>query len=96
MEDDAAGPTIAPVRTTWPRKVFLVHGHDEGVREAVARYLEKLEFEVVVLHERANQGRTVIEKVETHCDVGFAVVRLTPGDEGCVKGGTLGTPLSLS
>jgi predicted nucleotide-binding protein len=31
----------------------------------------------------------VIEKVEDHGDVGFAVVLLTPDHEGCVKGGTL-------
>jgi predicted nucleotide-binding protein len=71
------------------RKVFNVHGHDEGVREAVARFMEKIGFEAVILHEKANQGRTVIEKVEAHTDVGFAIVLLTPDDEGCVKGGTL-------
>jgi predicted nucleotide-binding protein len=71
------------------RKVFVVHGHDEGAREAVARFLEKIGLEAVILHEKANQGRTVIEKVEAHSDVGFAVVLLTPDDEGCLKGGTL-------
>lgn len=30
----------------------------------------------------------MIEKVEAHGDVGFAVVLLTPDDEGCSKGGT--------
>jgi predicted nucleotide-binding protein len=60
------------------RKVFLVHGHDEGAREAVARYLERLGFEVIILHEQANKGRTVIEKIEAHGEVGFAVVLLTP------------------
>lgn len=30
----------------------------------------------------------MIEKVEAHSDVGFAIVLLTPDDEGCVKGGT--------
>lgn len=67
-------------------KVFVVHGHDEGARESVARFLEKLGFTPIVLHEQANQGRTVIEKVEAHGDVGFAVVLLTPDDEGCKHG----------
>ena len=71
------------------RKVFVVHGHDDGVREAVARFLQQIGFEPIILHEQPNQGRTVIEKVETHGDVGFAVVLLTPDDDGCVKGGTL-------
>ncbi|WP_080423860.1 TIR domain-containing protein [Burkholderia ubonensis] len=70
------------------RRVFVVHGHDDGARETVARFLEKIGFEAVILHEQANQGRTVIEKVEAHGEVGFAVVLLTPDDEGCVKGGT--------
>ena len=68
------------------RKVFVVHGRDDGPREAVARFLEHLNFKPVILHEQANQGRTVIEKVEHHSDVGFAVVILTPDDEGALKG----------
>jgi predicted nucleotide-binding protein len=71
------------------KKVFIVHGHDEGARETVARFLERIGFEPVILHEQANQGRTVIEKIEAHGEVGFAVVLLTPDDEGCVKGGEL-------
>jgi len=64
------------------RKVFIVHGHDEGAREKVARFLEKIDFEAIILHERANQGRTIIEKFEANSDVGFAVVLLTADDEG--------------
>jgi predicted nucleotide-binding protein len=71
-------------------KVFVVHGHDEGAREAVARFIGDLGFQPIILHERANEGRTVIEKVEAHGAVGFAVVLLTPDDEGCEKGGTPG------
>jgi predicted nucleotide-binding protein len=70
------------------RKVFVVHGHDEAAREKIARFLELLEFEPIILHEQASCGRTVIEKVEAHGDVGFAVVLLTPDDEGCERGGT--------
>jgi hypothetical protein len=92
---EAAGSAAAGSHQNTPtitlseiKKVFVVHGHDEGAREAVARFLEKIGFEVVILNEKANQGRTVIEKVEAHSDVGFAVVLLSPDDEGCVKGGT--------
>lgn len=62
--------------------VFVVHGHDEAVREKVARFLERLDLEPVILHEQANEGMTVIEKLERHSDVRFAVVLLTPDDEG--------------
>lgn len=76
-------------RPSMSNKVFIVHGHDDGAREAVARFLERIGLEAIILHEQANQGRTVIEKVEAHGDVGFAVVLLTPDDEGRVKGGDL-------
>lgn len=79
--------TLLPQRTEpAARKAFVVHGHDEGAREAVARFLERIGFEAIILHEQANQGRTVIEKIEAHGDVGFAVVLLTPDDEGHAKG----------
>lgn len=68
-------------------KIFIVHGHDGEARETVARYLTTLDFRPIILHEQANRGRTVIEKVEAESDVGFAVVLLTPDDEGCMKGG---------
>ncbi len=73
---------------TLSRRVFVVHGHEEGARETVARFLMQLGFEPIILHEQANRGGTVVEKIEKHGDVGFAVVLLTPDDEGCVKGGT--------
>lgn len=74
--------------TPLSNKVFIVHGHDGEARESVARWLSKAGFEPIILHEQANKGRTVIEKVEANSDVGFAVVLLTPDDEGCVKGET--------
>lgn len=67
------------------RDVFLVHGHDNAVKESVARFLEKLDLRPIILHEQPNKGRTIIEKFEAHSDVGFAVVLLTPDDVGAVK-----------
>jgi|JTFN01.1.fsa_nt_gb predicted nucleotide-binding protein len=64
------------------RKVFVVHGHDEAAKEGMARFLERIGFEAVILHEQASGNRTVIEKIEAHSDVGFAVVLLTPDDIG--------------
>lgn len=68
------------------RQVFLVHGH-AGSEQAVARFLEQCDFDPVILHERPNQGRTLIEKFEVHSDVGFAVILLTDDDLGGSKGG---------
>jgi len=63
-------------------RVFVVHGHDEGSREAVARFLETLQLVPVVLHEQPNKGRTIIEKFMDYSDVAFAVVLLTADDKG--------------
>lgn len=52
---------IRLVRPTTSKKIFIVHGHDEGARESVARFLERIGFELIILHEQANRGRTVIE-----------------------------------
>lgn len=83
------GSTETVLKQPFSSKVFIVHGHDDGARETVARFLERIGLEAVILHEQANQGRTIIEKVVANSDVGFAVVLLTPDDEGCMKGGAL-------
>jgi predicted nucleotide-binding protein len=67
------------------KKVFVVHGHDEEAKLAVARFLEKLRLEAVILSERPNEGRTIIEKFEKNSEVGFAIVLLTPDDLGHKK-----------
>ena len=46
--------------------VFIVHGHDNEMKEAVARVLAKLELTPIILHEQANQGNTLIEKFESN------------------------------
>ena len=66
------------------KKVFVIHGHDESAREMVARFLEKLRLEPVILHEQPNKGRTIVEKFMDHADVGFVVVLLTPDDVGAL------------
>ena len=80
LDEAAPVPGTAPLAGT--RRVFVVHGHDKAAKEAVARFLSKLDLEPVILHEQPNQGRTVIEKFERHADVDFAVVLLTPDDIG--------------
>ncbi|MFZ2450554.1 MAG: nucleotide-binding protein [Methylovulum miyakonense] len=63
--------------------VFLVHGHDEGVKHSVARFLEQLGVVPVILQEQINKGMTVIEKFEDFAArAGFAVVLMTPDDFG--------------
>jgi predicted nucleotide-binding protein len=71
---------------TESNRVFVVHGHDEALTQTVARFIEKLDFEAVILREEANAGRTIIEKLEDHAETAaFAVVLLTPDDVGAAK-----------
>jgi predicted nucleotide-binding protein len=63
--------------------VFIVHGHENETKETVARYVEKLGFRAIVLHEQPNKGKTIIEKFESFADrVDFTIILLTPDDIG--------------
>lgn len=63
-------------------RIFLVHGHDDSALKGTARFLEKLDQEIIILREQPNCGRTIIEKFEQNANVGFAVVLLTGDDRG--------------
>lgn len=72
-----------------PKKnsVFIVHGHDEGAKHAVARFLETIGVEPVILQEQINSGKTVIEKFEDFASrAGFAIVLMTADDMGYPNG----------
>ncbi|MCX7185422.1 MAG: nucleotide-binding protein [Nitrosospira sp.] len=63
--------------------VFLVHGHDEGAKHSVARFIEQLGVTPVILQEQLNRGMTIIEKFEDFAArAGFAVILMTPDDFG--------------
>ena len=89
--DDADEPTDRRASTTTLKSatdatVFIVHGHDDALKTEVARLLEKLGIDAVILHEQANEGGTVIEKFESHARrADFAIVLLTPDDIGYAK-----------
>lgn len=77
-----------PVNVAEPsdlNRVFIVHGHDEAPRETVARFITSIGFEPIILHEQANRGLTIPEKLIANANVGFAVVLLTPDDLGRAK-----------
>lgn len=76
------------IRKKLPKKnsVFVVHGHDEGLKQSVARFLEKIGISPVILQEQINSGMTLIEKFEDFAELaGFAIVLMTPDDYGYPK-----------
>ena len=66
-------------------KIFVVHGHDNEAKLEVARFIEKIGFEPIILHEQASGSKTIIEKIEAYSDVGFGVIIYTPCDIGAKR-----------
>jgi predicted nucleotide-binding protein len=65
------------------RNIFIVHGRDDKPKLELARMLEKLGFNAIILSEQADKGRTIIEKLEEETiDIGYVFVILTPDDIG--------------
>lgn len=65
------------------RKVFIVHGRDNEAKQEVARFIETIGLQSIILHEQANAGMTIIEKIERYSnEADFALVLYTPCDLG--------------
>ena len=75
-------------RTKEYKKVFIVHGHDNALKQEVARMVEKQGLEAIILSEQANRGKTIIEKFEENVDVGAAICLFTGDDYGKAKDAT--------
>jgi predicted nucleotide-binding protein len=76
--------------STDSRTIFIVHGRDQSSKNEVARILEHLKFDVIILQEQPNRGQTVIEKFQQHSlQVAFAVVLMTADDRAAGPGDVL-------
>ena len=74
------------LQRTFGDEVFIVHGHDEAAKHAVARFVAKYGVEPIILDEQVNKGQTIIDKFEEHAgEAGFTIVLLTPDDVGKSK-----------
>ncbi|MBO6244436.1 MAG: nucleotide-binding protein [Clostridia bacterium] len=60
--------------------IFIVHGHDEALKEKVARIIEKQNIKAIILCEQTNKGKTIIEKFEEYADVPCAICLFTKDD----------------
>lgn len=67
------------------KKIFVVHGHNNEIKLTVARTLEKLGLEPIILHEKPNLGRTIINKFTDYSDVDFAIIIMSGDDYGYSK-----------
>jgi predicted nucleotide-binding protein len=74
-------------------RVFVTHGHNDGLRTQVVDLLERVDRDPVVLQDQTSSGRTVIEKFEHYAECAASVVILSgddlggkPGDEAKPRG----------
>ncbi len=78
-------------QTTRPKQnnnknIFIVHGHDDGMKQTVARFLEHLGLNPIILHEQPNEGQTIIEKLEKNIDnCSYGIVLYSPCDRGGIN-----------
>lgn len=69
------------------KKIFVVYGHDENVRNELENILRRWNLEPIILDKMASGGKTIIEKLESQMpDIGYGVVLATADDEGFKKG----------
>ena len=64
------------------KDVFIVHGQEEAIKNKVARFVESIGYNPIILHEQASKGNTIIEKIEDYSNVSFGIVLYTGCDEG--------------
>jgi len=81
-------PYVLPTGQTPPvarnkRNVFIVHGRDNEAKQEVSRFIDSIGLKAIILHEQANSGMTIIEKIEHYAgEADFALVLYTPCDQG--------------
>lgn len=68
------------------KNIFVVHGHDDGMKQTVARFIEHIGLTPIILSEQANEGQTIIEKLEKNIDnCSYGIVLYSPCDKGGIN-----------
>ena len=85
IDDTVTPQEIAKKSSALTDRIFIVHGHNEEMKQSVARLIEKLGLNPIILHEQANKGKTIIQKFIDNSDVGFSIVLMSADDYGYAK-----------
>jgi hypothetical protein len=89
LGSDYASPTTAKDPPMVNPTIFLVHGHDEALRDKIEAQLRRWisPVEIVILDQQASRGQVLVEKFEHHArTAALAIVLATPDDEGRAVG----------
>ncbi len=69
-----------------PIEVFVVHGHDRSALVEVENFLHRLKVKPIVLADKPNESKTVIEKfLHYAARSAYVIVLMTPDDVGRAK-----------
>lgn len=94
--DDLKEEIVPSADQEWKKndysKVFIVHGHNGELKEAVARVIERQGIKPIILSEQVNRGATIIEKIEANSDVNGAICLFTSDDLGKGKNESTDNP----
>jgi predicted nucleotide-binding protein len=69
---------VASKLSGLPRRIMVVSGTDEIMRQTITGALRKLGLAAVVMSEEPGQGKKIVERFADYNDVGFALVLLSP------------------
>ncbi|GAB3856648.1 hypothetical protein GCM10028822_29280 [Hymenobacter terrigena] len=73
--------TAEKPKATPGTTAFIIHGHDNELKTEVLLLLKRAGVNAIVLHEQADRGRTIIDKLVGESEVaGYAIALLTPDD----------------
>jgi predicted nucleotide-binding protein len=75
---------LAPSGT--PRRIMVVSGTDEIMKQTIIGALRKLGLAAVVMSEEPGQGKKIVDRFADYSDVGFALVLLSPDVYGYPRG----------
>jgi predicted nucleotide-binding protein len=79
-----ANPEIESTNTEKVKgnTVFIIHGHDNELKMELQLLLERAGVNNLVLHEQADKGRTIIDKlVQESVNSNYAIALLSPDDK---------------
>jgi predicted nucleotide-binding protein len=78
-----ANPEIenSSIKKVNSNTAFIIHGHDNELKTEVQLLLKRAGVNSVVLHEQADKGRTIIDKLINETETaGYAIALITPDD----------------
>lgn len=87
LEEDYDNGEIKMNRRPTTNQIFIIHGHDEEMVQAIARIIEQQNLEAIILRDKPNLGtRAIIDKFQNFSNYSTAaIVLFTPDDKGCLK-----------